>query len=257
MRGPIVTTQSKFDTAVGRFYPLGARVRQQLVLGNGQSAEYGGIGTFGIQGAAEAEDLAMGEVTYAYGFKPAARLQPRGERIIKDGGGASGAHSDIAHPEVAHAFWAAVLASIDGPPGSWAANRNPRPLPPRQATPFAADWAARRGARLAASATSPPTRSRPVRVPRPRRPRRRQRRSWYRVAISVGKAEWRSGCEPDRDIATAAVGHGSAMGQCRARGPGRRDHPAGDGHAGTRSPFDVDVDQQADALTAGTFFRRE
>ena len=31
--------------------------------------------------------------------------------MIKNGGGASGAHSDIAHPEVAHAFWSAVLAA--------------------------------------------------------------------------------------------------------------------------------------------------
>ena len=30
----------------------------------------------------------------------------------KNGGGASGAHSDIAHPEVAHAFWAAALALL-------------------------------------------------------------------------------------------------------------------------------------------------
>ncbi|KID83333.1 all2529-like protein, partial [Metarhizium majus ARSEF 297] len=30
--------------------------------------------------------------------------------VIRNGSGLSGAHSDIAHPEVAHAFWAAVLA---------------------------------------------------------------------------------------------------------------------------------------------------
>jgi hypothetical protein len=29
--------------------------------------------------------------------------------VIKNGGGFSGAHSDIAHPEVAHAMWQAAL----------------------------------------------------------------------------------------------------------------------------------------------------
>ena len=50
VRGPIVTTRSTHDTAVGRFYPIGAQIRQQLVLGNDFPA-YGGIGSFGIQGA--------------------------------------------------------------------------------------------------------------------------------------------------------------------------------------------------------------
>ena len=58
VRGPIVTTRSSHDTAVGRFYPLGAQVRQQLVLGNDLPA-YGGIGTFGIQGQAGAVDMPM------------------------------------------------------------------------------------------------------------------------------------------------------------------------------------------------------
>jgi hypothetical protein len=33
-------------------------------------------------------------------------------RVIKEGGGASGAHSDIAHPEVAHIFWEAALTGL-------------------------------------------------------------------------------------------------------------------------------------------------
>ena len=79
MRGPIVTTRSSHDTAVGRFYPLGAQVRQQLVLGNDLPA-YGGIGTFGIQGQAGAVDMPMRPATFAYGFQPGTDLQPRSER---------------------------------------------------------------------------------------------------------------------------------------------------------------------------------
>jgi hypothetical protein len=35
--------------------------------------------------------------------------------IIKIGAGISGAHSDIAHPEVAHAFWQAALTPLYRP----------------------------------------------------------------------------------------------------------------------------------------------
>jgi hypothetical protein len=33
------------------------------------------------------------------------------DTVIKMGGGLSGAHSDISHPEVSHALWGAVLAT--------------------------------------------------------------------------------------------------------------------------------------------------
>ena len=109
VRGPIVTTRSTHDTAVGRFYPIGAQVRKQLVLGDELPA-YGGIGSFGIQGAKGAVDMPMRPATYAYGFRPGTIYNLEASAVIKDGGGASGAHSDIAHPEVAHAFWSAALS---------------------------------------------------------------------------------------------------------------------------------------------------
>src|SRR5678816_3564875 len=117
VRGPIVTTRSSHDTAVGRFYPLGAQVRTQLVLGNDLPA-YGGIGSFGIQGTKGALDMPMGAANFTYGFKPGAIYNLEASGIIKNGGGASGAHSDIAHPEVAHAFWAAALAAPLPPTGT-------------------------------------------------------------------------------------------------------------------------------------------
>jgi len=117
VRGPIVTTRSSHDTAVGRFYPLGAQIRKQLVLGD-QLPAYGGIGSFGIQGTKGAQDMAMGAANFAYDFKPGAIYNLEASGIIKNGGGASGAHSDIAHPEVAHAFWAAALAAPLPPTGT-------------------------------------------------------------------------------------------------------------------------------------------
>lgn len=112
VRGPIVTTRSRFDTAVGRFYPLGARAAQQTELEDDKELpQYGGMGTFGIQGVAGAVDQPMRTVDYRYLFKPGAIYNLEASDVIRVGDGASGAHSDIAHPEVAHAFWSAILAS--------------------------------------------------------------------------------------------------------------------------------------------------
>nr|HET7858977.1 CHAT domain-containing protein [Caldimonas sp.] len=130
VRGPIVTTRSTHDTAVGRFYPLGAQIRRQLVLDDALPA-YGGIGSFGIQGLAGVEDMPMRPATFRYAFKPATIYNLEASDVIKNGSGVSGAHSDIAHPEVAHAFWSAVL----GAPVPPEATRSEPPAPTRSAPP--------------------------------------------------------------------------------------------------------------------------
>jgi hypothetical protein len=112
VRGAIVTTRSDHDTAVGRIYPVGAGLKKQLVLG-GQYPAYGGIGTFGIQGLREAAaDLLMLPATTTYEFRGGGVYNLEASDIIKNGAGASGAHSDIAHAEVAHAFWQAALTPL-------------------------------------------------------------------------------------------------------------------------------------------------
>jgi hypothetical protein len=108
--GPILTTQSAHDTAVGFFYPLGARLKKQLVLGDAYPA-YGGVGAFGIQGASAAESVVMQPSSYSYDFRREHIYNLDASNVIRNGSGASGAHNDIAHPEVAHAFWAAILGS--------------------------------------------------------------------------------------------------------------------------------------------------
>lgn len=117
VRGPIVTTRSTYDTAVGRFYPLGAQLKRQLVLGEEHPA-YGGIGSFGIRGVVGVEDMPMQSATAAYDFRDGRVYNLEASGVIRNGGGASGAHSDISHPEVAHAFWSAVLAALSKPTGS-------------------------------------------------------------------------------------------------------------------------------------------
>lgn len=112
VRGPIVTTQSKFDTAVGRFYPLGAWAGGQVSFDPSALPKYGALGTFGAQGPGfTAIRQKMLPITEDYAFGAGKIYNLNCDAYIKHGGGASGAHSDICHPEVAHAMWSAVLTS--------------------------------------------------------------------------------------------------------------------------------------------------
>ena len=53
----------------------------------------------------------MGDLTSDHGLAPGQVYNVNGDAVIRAGGGLSGAHSDIAHPEVGHLFWNAVLAA--------------------------------------------------------------------------------------------------------------------------------------------------
>lgn len=109
--GPIVTSQSEHDRAVGVFYKLGAGIAGQVSFGT-KFPKIGGLGAFGIQGLDNiATGLEMKAVDQAYDFKSGKIYNLESSNVIKNGGGVVGAHSDIAHPEVAHALWQAVLVS--------------------------------------------------------------------------------------------------------------------------------------------------
>ncbi|MCG2624336.1 hypothetical protein LVY72_20810 [Arthrobacter sp. I2-34] len=109
VRGPIVTTRSLHDTAVGKYYPLGAQLASQYLLGD--LPKYGGIGTYGIQGLnTVSDDVPMAPTDFNYAFRPGRIYNLDARNFISHGDGPSGAHNDIAHPEVAHAAWQAVLA---------------------------------------------------------------------------------------------------------------------------------------------------
>jgi hypothetical protein len=109
VRGPIVTTRSVHDTAVGKYYPMGARLAGSRTLA--ELPKYGGVGSFGLQGlGAQAHDLRMIGSGLDYGFAPGRVYNLEASHVIRNGDGASGAHSDIAHPEVAHAAWQAIAS---------------------------------------------------------------------------------------------------------------------------------------------------
>jgi hypothetical protein len=109
--GPILATRSKWDYAVGKYYPLAVRMARQYLLG--ETPKYGGIGTFGIQGAGAtelppiaagaraAEPLGSGKVFNVDASRVVARLD-----------GPAGAHSDIAHRELGRLAWAAARSRI-------------------------------------------------------------------------------------------------------------------------------------------------
>lgn len=110
VKGSIITTRSKRDTAVGTFYPIAAGTALQVAFGPNEFPNYGGLGAFGIQGSGlTLNDLAIQNATHTYGFAPGAIYNLECTQVIKEGSGASGAHSDIAKPEVAHAMWDAVI----------------------------------------------------------------------------------------------------------------------------------------------------
>lgn len=107
VRGPIVTTQSEYDVAVGRWYPLAAGVAGQVAFGPGGLPRYGAVGAFGLRGLdAIAHDGEIGPADAAYDFEPGRIYNLEGSRIIRESAGFFvGAHSDFARPEVAHALW--------------------------------------------------------------------------------------------------------------------------------------------------------
>jgi hypothetical protein len=111
--GPIVTTQSVHDTAVRVFYPMGAGVAGQVDFAPGTLPKYGGLGLFGIQGPGiDREDREMLPADKDYGFRAGRVYNLDGKAYINQGSGASGAHSDIAKPQVAHAFWQAIATPV-------------------------------------------------------------------------------------------------------------------------------------------------
>jgi hypothetical protein len=111
--GPIVTTQSQHDTAVRVFYPMGAGAARQVDFAPGKLPKYGGVGVFGIQGPGIAlEGRTMLPADGDYGFRPSRVYNLEASAVINEGSGASGAHSDIAKPAVAHAFWQAIATPV-------------------------------------------------------------------------------------------------------------------------------------------------
>jgi hypothetical protein len=112
--GPIVVTRSKWDYAVGKFYPLAVRMAGEFLLGD-DLPKYGGIGTFGIQGVKGAVELPP----LALGTKPPGQFRRStvynidASAVISKLDGASGAHADLGHSELVWLGWHAALSQAE------------------------------------------------------------------------------------------------------------------------------------------------
>ncbi len=108
VRGPIVTTISRYDTAVGRLYPIAAGFSWWQVDFAGLP-KYGAIGAFGIRGVEGALAQKMLPSKENYQFEAGKIYNLESSDYIRKGSGISGAHSDIDGPEVAHVIWQAAI----------------------------------------------------------------------------------------------------------------------------------------------------
>jgi|SRR6476469_56334 len=116
--GPIITTHSVHDTAVGKMYPLGAGIVLSDVdfapgLEDRVLPKYGGLGTFGAAGEGlDAIDMSMLPCDTSYSFEAGKIYNLESSEYIckiPPDAGLGGAHNAIAEPEVAHAVWEAAL----------------------------------------------------------------------------------------------------------------------------------------------------
>ncbi|MEI7772065.1 MAG: hypothetical protein WCI67_18875 [Chloroflexales bacterium] len=106
--GPLVVIHSPFDYALGRFYPLAAGVAGQSSFADPQAGRFSALGALGAQGTT-AQAMTLGPADTGYRFVGGAIYNLNGRDVIKDQSAPEGAHNDIVHPEVAHAFWEAAL----------------------------------------------------------------------------------------------------------------------------------------------------
>jgi hypothetical protein len=113
VKGPVLSTQSVFDTTTGKWYPLGAGVAGQVAFAApGELPKYAAVGSHGIRGpGTNPTDLSLLPVTAEYTFAPGRAYNLECSEVIRAGGGQGGAHNDINHQELAHAVWQAALAA--------------------------------------------------------------------------------------------------------------------------------------------------
>jgi hypothetical protein len=97
---------------VGILYPLASRIKGSVEFANA-FPKFGAIGAFGLQGIPDGSrsELKMLAASDDYTFEAGKIYNVDGSQFIAHMDGVSGAHSDIAGPEVAHLIWAAAFAS--------------------------------------------------------------------------------------------------------------------------------------------------
>ena len=106
--GPLLTTHSLKDLAVGTAYPLASVVAGQDAADQADTLfRWGAMGHDGAQ-AVDAKQTLLLKPGAAYPFEAGKWTNLDANKVIINGGPPSGAHSDIVHP---HTAWAALAAA--------------------------------------------------------------------------------------------------------------------------------------------------
>jgi len=106
--GPLLTTHSLRDYAVGKSYPAASMANgEDAAAFEDLSDRWGAMGHDGAQNV-NAAKLPLSPVGFAYPFAKGSWINLDGNKIIIHGSLPSGAHSDIVHPETA---WASLAAA--------------------------------------------------------------------------------------------------------------------------------------------------
>jgi len=103
VRGPVVTTRSRHDKAVGLAYPAAVALAGQAAFdaATANYPLYGGTGSFGLQGIGAAVSEPMLDVEGDYGFQAGWLYNLEASAFIPS-------HSGIDNPQVAHVLWQAA-----------------------------------------------------------------------------------------------------------------------------------------------------
>ena len=103
--GVVAITFTAKDKAVGLAYPLASRIARQIAAAIGDANDpYGGLGRNGAQKTPGAKVVTLAAPGTAYGFAARGIYNLDSNQTI-------GGHSDLAHPEVAYALLAAMVAA--------------------------------------------------------------------------------------------------------------------------------------------------
>ena len=106
--GPLLTTHSLRDYAVGTSYPAASMANgEDAAAFEDLSDRWGAMGHDGAQDV-DAVKLPLSPVGFTYPFAKGAWINLDGNQIIIHGSLPAGAHSDIVHPETA---WASLAAA--------------------------------------------------------------------------------------------------------------------------------------------------
>ncbi|MFJ8746492.1 hypothetical protein ACIRL2_44995 [Embleya sp. NPDC127516] len=109
--GPLVTTRSRHDRALKWYFRMAATVARDNRLA-GRLPRYGAVGTYGLAGVDRVTSEVVGPGRLHYGIRSANRYDLVGDAVISGRRfSVQGAHSDLAHPEIAAAIWEAATST--------------------------------------------------------------------------------------------------------------------------------------------------